>query len=81
MRLRHSTSAQDDASEAVASAFIDQPPQQPQASFSTGGGGTPNSGMEVDEFVKEFKDLRKVYHKRAMWGERWANGQVAWRDD
>lgn len=80
MRLRHSTSAQDDASEAVASAFISQPPQT-QAIPNSGGGGTPNSGTEVDEFIREFKDLRKVYHKRAMWGERWANGQVAWRDD
>jgi hypothetical protein len=37
--------------------------------------------MGIDNFIKEFKDLRKVYHKRVMWGERWANGQVAWRDD
>jgi len=35
----------------------------------------------VDEFIKEFKELRKVYHKRAMWGEKWANGQVIWREE
>jgi len=78
MRLRHSTIAQDDESEALASAFV----QQQQAPVGGNGtGGTPNEGMGVDEFVKEFKDLRKVYHKRAMWGERWGNGQVVWRDD
>jgi ESCRT-I complex subunit VPS37 len=37
--------------------------------------------MEVDEFIKEFKELRKVYHKRAMWGEKWGNGQVIWREE
>ncbi|KAF5382566.1 hypothetical protein D9615_002885 [Tricholomella constricta] len=75
MRLRHSTTAQDDASEALASTFIQQ--QQP----STRGTSTPNGGMGVDDFIKEFKEQRKVYHRRAMWGERWGNGQVAWRDD
>lgn len=78
MRLRHSITAQDDASEALASAFVQQ-----QTSSNLGGTGTstPNNGMSVDEFVKDFKDLRKTYHKRAMWGERWGNGQVEWRDD
>jgi hypothetical protein len=37
--------------------------------------------MEVDEFIKEFKELRKVYHKRSMWGEKWGNGQVIWREE
>lgn len=78
MRLRHSTTSQDDASEALASAFV----AQSQSHVGTdSGAGTPNGGAEVDEFVREFKALRKVYHKRVMWGERWAAGQVAWRDD
>lgn len=71
MRLRHSTTAQDDASEALASSFIQQQ-AQPSA---------PNGGMGVDEFIKEFKELRKIYHKRAMWGERWGDGQVEWREE
>ncbi|KAF9049503.1 hypothetical protein BDZ89DRAFT_1088926 [Hymenopellis radicata] len=58
MRLRHATIAQDEASEALATA-----------------------GRDIDDFVKEFKDLRKVYHKRVIWGDRWNSGQVAWRDD
>ena len=38
-------------------------------------------GLEIEEFVKEYKELRKVYHKRAIWNERWSNGQVEWGDD
>ncbi|KAG6820701.1 hypothetical protein H0H93_012754 [Arthromyces matolae] len=73
MRLKHSTIAQDDASEALASSFIQQ---QPPAGTST-----PTGGAGVDEFVKEFKELRQVYHKRAIWGERWSDGKIAWRGD
>lgn len=76
MRLRHSTTAQDDASEALASSFVQQLPSNASNSDS----GAPRS-MEVDEFIKEFKELRRVYHKRAMWGEKWANGQVIWREE
>jgi len=79
MRLRHSTIAQDDASEALASSFVQQAPIL--SSHNDSGTGTPRSGGDVDEFIKEFKELRKVYHKRAMWGEKWANKQVIWRDD
>lgn len=71
MRLRHATTAQDDKSEALASAFV----QSSSMSPSHDGNG------EIDNFVKEFKVLRKVYHKRVMWGERWAVGQITWRDD
>ncbi|KAG5648363.1 hypothetical protein DXG03_004935 [Asterophora parasitica] len=77
MRLRHSITAQDDASEALASTFIQQ---QPPSTTGTGT-STPQGAMGVDEFIKEFKELRKTYHKRSMWGERWGNGQVSWRDD
>ncbi|KAI0917191.1 hypothetical protein AcV5_007730 [Taiwanofungus camphoratus] len=72
MRLRHATIAQDDLSEARASAFV-------QAS-SVDSTASP-SGKDVDDFIREFKELRKVYHKRVMWGDRWAAGQVVWRDD
>lgn len=71
MRLRHATTAQDDASEALAANFVQSSSTAP----------TMATGKEVDDFVKEFKEARKIYHKRVMWGERWANGQVAWRDD
>ena len=70
MRLRHATTAQDDKSEALASTFVQSSSTSP----------SPGNG-EVDDFVKEFKTLRKVYHKRVMWGDRWTAGQVAWRDD
>lgn len=79
MRLKHSTTAQDDASEATATAFV----QQPSAlALGSGRTGTPNEGgLEVEEFVRDFRDLRKVYHKRVIWGDKWTNGNVAWRDD
>ncbi|KAJ7695659.1 hypothetical protein B0H17DRAFT_1055072 [Mycena rosella] len=83
MRLKHSKTAQDDASEALASVFV----QQSSTSGSTYGGGsgtgTPNGapGKEIDDFVREFKDLRKTYHKRVMWEDRWSSGLVNWRDD
>lgn len=79
MRLRHSITAQDDASEALASSFVQQVTDAPPKEDS--GTGTPRNGRDVDEFVKEFRALRKVYHKRALWGEKWANGQVIWRDN
>ncbi|KAJ7761571.1 hypothetical protein DFH07DRAFT_867710 [Mycena maculata] len=76
MRLKHSKTEQDDASEALASAFVQQSP------ISTGV-GTPNGGpsKEIDDFVREYKDLRKIYHKRVMWEDRWSSGLVNWRDD
>jgi len=75
MRLRHATTAQDDASEALASSFVQS---------STAASASPpadTNGKDVDDFVKEFKDLRKTYHKRVMWGDRWTAGKVVWRDD
>ncbi|KAJ7288226.1 hypothetical protein C8J57DRAFT_1279469 [Mycena rebaudengoi] len=80
MRLKHSKTAQDDASEAMAMAFV----QQSSSSGPTYGGsgaGTPTGGKEIDEFVREFKELRKTYHKRVMWEDRWSTGLVNWRDD
>ena len=35
----------------------------------------------IDDFIQDFKATRKVYHKRAIWAERWTRGEVAWRDD
>lgn len=72
MRLRHATSAQDELSEARASAFVQGSSDDTGASLS---------GKDIDDFVREFKELRKVYHKRVMWGERWASGQVEWSDN
>lgn len=67
MRLRHATTAQDEASEALASSFVLD--------------NEAGAGMDVDQFVKEFKEMRKVYHKRMIWAERWGSGRVTWRDD
>jgi ESCRT-I complex subunit VPS37 len=72
MRLRHATTAQDDESEALASLFVQSGEASNQIS---------SNGKDIDDFVKEFKASRKQYHKRVMWGDRWANGQVTWRDD
>lgn len=80
MRLRHSTTAQDDASEALVSSFIQQTLSNSTENVESRT-GTPKASRELDDFIKEYKELRKVYHKRALWGEKWANGQVMWRDD
>lgn len=79
MRLRHATTAQDDESEALASAFVQSSSTDRPTSPANGNGS--GNGKEIDDFVREFKELRKVYHKRVIWGDRWASGQVAWRDD
>ncbi|KAH7885317.1 hypothetical protein F5I97DRAFT_1811169 [Phlebopus sp. FC_14] len=72
LRLRHATTDQDNTSEALASSFIQQ--------SSTSSSGSNNT-LDIDDFVKEFRELRKVYHKRVMWGDRWAAGKVVWRDE
>ena len=76
MRLRHATTAQDDTSEARANEFVRATPSEDEG--GTVGNGT---GREVDEFVREFKEMRKVYHMRAMWADLWQRGDVAWPED
>ncbi|OBZ71734.1 Vacuolar protein-sorting-associated protein 37 1 [Grifola frondosa] len=73
MRLKHATTAQDELSEARASQFVQGSSADPPVAGS--------NGKDIDDFVKEFKELRRIYHKRVMWGDRWAAGQVVWRDD
>ncbi|KAL4080883.1 hypothetical protein J3A83DRAFT_4203163 [Scleroderma citrinum] len=68
LRLRHATTDQDNTSEALALSFV-------QSSTTLG------DASDVDEFVRQFRESRKVYHKRVMWGDRWASGQVIWHDD
>lgn len=78
MRLRHSVTAQDDASDTLATAFIQH--QSLGSSESHSGTATP-SGKEIDEFIRDYKEARKVYHKRMIWSDRWTKGQVEWRED
>ena len=72
MRLRHATTAQDDLSEALASSFVRSSPADGSTGYA--------NGKEVDGFVKEFREARKIYHKRVMWGDRWNEGRVEWND-
>ncbi|KLO15956.1 hypothetical protein SCHPADRAFT_961723 [Schizopora paradoxa] len=77
MRLRHATTAQDEASEALATSFI-----QAYAPQSNLGQPAPETnGKDVDDFIKEFKESRKIYHKRVIWGDRWGSGKVEWPND
>lgn len=76
MRLRHATTQLDDASEAVASSFVRSSPSEALTSTPVNG-----NGKDVDEFINQFREMRKTYHKRVMWGDRWSAGEVAWRDD
>ncbi|KIM28421.1 hypothetical protein M408DRAFT_329484 [Serendipita vermifera MAFF 305830] len=70
LRLRHATIAQDELSETTATNFVRGTPQ--------GEGGPP---MDVDDFIKIFKEQRITYHKRVIWGEQWAAGKVTWPDN
>ncbi|KAL1744437.1 hypothetical protein HDZ31DRAFT_82698 [Schizophyllum fasciatum] len=85
MRLRHATTAQDDLSETLANAFVSSsaptslPSGEPHSGTNTPVGTL--AGKDIDDFVREYRELRKVYHKRMVWGEKWANGEVEWRDD
>lgn len=66
MRLKHATTAQDEASETIASSFVHGLSSDPAT-----------NGKDVDDFVKEFREMRKVYHKRVIWVDRWSAGQIA----
>ncbi|KAL1408207.1 hypothetical protein Q8F55_005012 [Vanrija albida] len=90
MRLRHSLTAQDDASEKIATAFIEGTGavgSRPGSRIDSPAPGAEERATErgrdraLDEFIADFKAARKTYHKRAIWAERWARGEVAWRDD
>lgn len=67
LRLRHVTTDQDNASETLATSFVQS--------------SSPTGSSDVDDFVREFRELRKTYHKQMMWGDRWAAGKVIWRDE
>ncbi|KAH8922188.1 hypothetical protein BT69DRAFT_1220613 [Atractiella rhizophila] len=36
--------------------------------------------LAEEDFVKQYREIRKVYWKRVMWSERMAEGKVVWRD-
>ena len=65
MRLKHATTAQDELTESLATSFVQTSSSDPT-----------DNGKDIDDFVKEFKELRKTYNKRVMWGDRWSAGQV-----
>ncbi|WVO13871.1 hypothetical protein L204_101494 [Cryptococcus depauperatus] len=91
LRLRHSLAAQEEASEKIASAFIENKPtssrvQNSRVEYPASLTGDNNAldrsqNKTIEDFIQEFKAARKVYHKRAIWAERWSRGEVAWRDD
>lgn len=84
MRLKHSLTAQDEASEKIASAFIEGSSSGAASRVDSPAPGTDTaSGRDqaLDQFISEFKAARKTYHKRNIWAERWSRGEVAWRDD
>ncbi|PVF98457.1 hypothetical protein CPB86DRAFT_705075 [Serendipita vermifera] len=68
LRLRHATTAQDELSETTASDFVRGTPQ------------ADGSPMDVDDFIKTFREQRVTYHKRMIWGEQWNAGKVTWPD-
>jgi len=70
MRLRHATTDIDLSSERLASDFVKPPDIEHDA----------DTARSLDAFVKEFREQRKTYHKRLMWGDKCADGKVVWRD-
>ncbi|KAL7414318.1 hypothetical protein BDY24DRAFT_386514 [Mrakia frigida] len=83
LRLRHSLAQQDDLSESIANAFIEGSRADTPSLEAMGGngGGGDKSSKALEDFVRDFKAARKVYHKRALWSERWGRGEVVWRED
>lgn len=88
LRLRHATTAQDDLSETIASSLIRRPTSTPiTPSFSTPVSGVESEGTnmpiekEIDDFVREFREARKLFHKRKIWGDQWTVGRVVWNED
>ncbi|OXH31998.1 hypothetical protein J008_03398 [Cryptococcus neoformans] len=91
LRLRHSLTAQDELSEKIASAFIEgrsatnsRPGSRIDSPAPSAEGllvDRQTQGRAIEDFIQEFKAARKIYHKRAIWAERWSRGEVAWRDD
>jgi len=89
LRLRHATTAQDDLSETIASSFIRRRPVAPTTLSISGsalGSEAEGSSMtsiekEVDDFVREFREARKLFHKRKIWGDQWTVGRVVWNED
>ncbi|KZO96955.1 hypothetical protein CALVIDRAFT_598077 [Calocera viscosa TUFC12733] len=70
MRLRHATTDLDVSSERLASEFVKLPDIEHDV----------DTARAVDTFVKEFREQRKTYHKRVMWGDKCTEGKVHWRD-
>lgn len=91
LRLRHSLTAQDELSEKIASTFIEgrsatnsRPGSRIDSPAPSAEGllvDRQTQGRAIEDFIQEFKAARKIYHKRAIWAERWSRGEVAWRDD
>ncbi|CDZ96195.1 Uncharacterized conserved protein [Phaffia rhodozyma] len=82
LRLRHALVDQDDTSEALANAFIEgSRADTPSLDVSGTAGSNDRGARALEDFTREFKGARKVYHKRAIWSERWGRGEVSWRDD
>ena len=36
--------------------------------------------ISPDEFARQFKEIRRVYYRRHAHADKFANGQVEWRD-
>ena len=81
MRLKHAATDQDDATEAMANSFVQQQPSIPSSREESSGTSTPRGNTDVDDFIRQFKEARKTYHKRAIWADKWAKGEVIWREE
>ncbi|TIB77512.1 hypothetical protein E3Q23_01310 [Wallemia mellicola] len=72
MRLKQAVSQQDELSESIASEFISSANVDDDTD-------TRQQQQHLDTFVKEFKQVRKLYHKRHIWAEKSNQGNVIWQ--
>ena len=63
-------------SESVASEFISSASLEGSAS---GSDSAQQQQQRIDTFVKEFKQVRKLYHKRNIWADKASHGDVIWQ--
>ena len=75
MRLKQATTHQDDLSETLATNFVSTSSINDDVNDNNYNSDKQQQ-LEIDSFVNEFKQSRKLYHKRKIWSDKWSNGEI-----
>ncbi|KAK4055892.1 hypothetical protein OIO90_003149 [Microbotryomycetes sp. JL221] len=70
-RLSKATSNQEHLSEQILNQFLN--------SFENHQNQTDEFQNDDEQFVKQYKQIRKIYHRRSISLEKWSKGKVVWR--